>query len=305
MTNQLNGRELLTPDAWATPPTEPHNHADHAGYGPTIAPKHKFDLALTRITEDTDVPPVEPTITIKNGVFAIKGDISFISGLPKSGKSTTCRYLMATALMQHIPDGFDTLDIRANYCDGRPVVYIDTEQPLAYTKRTGDEIRKILGTEHLPDYLYLYNWRHHTAKENREAIEQLFTELPNAAYWIVDGITDFIAGANEEKESNEVIRFFMRQASNLNTTIVLLIHENAGGGKMRGHIGSEAERKCAGAITIRKDRQNGVHWIEPKLIRGSADFEPYPFMYDDEQRRFVLATKCYEPALPRITGDEL
>lgn len=251
-------------------------------------PKRYFDLKATRITEESDVPPVEPTITIKEGIFAIKGDISFIAGLPKSGKSTTCRYILATALMEIIPDDVDTLGIRANYCEGRPIIYIDTEQPKAYTKRMAKEIRRIANMDRLPDNVYLYNWRHHTVQENRQAIEQLMTELPDAAYWVIDGITDFVGGANDEKEGNEIIRFFMGAASQLNTTIVLMIHENAGGGKMRGHIGSEAERKCGGAITIQKDRTNGVHWIRPKLIRGSNDFEDYAFNYDKERRRFVL-----------------
>lgn len=217
----------------------PHLDKQVGGHvGPEITPpaeqnaealKPRFDLSATRITEDTDVPPVEPTIKIKDGIFAIKGDISFISGLPKSGKSTVSRYVIATALTEHRTDETDTLDIEATYCKGDPVVYIDSEQPKAYTKRMGEEIKRILNVERLPGNLHLYNWRHHSHQENRQAIEQLFNELPNAAYWIVDGITDFVGGANEEREGNEIIRFFMGAASKLNTTIILLIHENAGG----------------------------------------------------------------------------
>lgn len=292
MSQAPNGQQVSVRTASPHPEKQVGSHVEQeiipSGEQNAVVSKPRFDLSATRITEDTDVPPIEPTITIKDGTFAIKGDISFISGLPKSGKSTTTRYIISTALMPTVAEEFDSLGIKAVYCGGRPVVYIDSEQPKAYTKRMREEIKRILDVETLPDNLHTYNWRHHSHQENRQAIEQLFDELPDAAYWIVDGITDFVGGANEEREGNEVIRFFMGAASRLNTTIILLIHENAGGGKMRGHIGSEAERKCGGAITIRKDRENDVHWIEPKLIRGSADFEKYAFYYDTSQHRFVL-----------------
>ncbi len=244
-------------------------------------------VLATRITEESHIPDVVPTITVKNGTFAIQGDISFISGAPKSGKSSLCQFILSTALMETIPDAFDTLGIQSIFCQNRPVVYIDTEQPPAYTNRMLSNVKRLIGATSDPGNLFVYNWRNFSHTQNRTAIEYLFKQMPDTFLWIIDGITDFVAGANEEREGNEAIRFFMQQASELNTTVVLLIHETPNTGKMRGHIGSEAERKCGGALSIKKDRDNGVHWIEPKLIRGSSDFEKYAFRYDDGQSRFV------------------
>ncbi|QIP12989.1 hypothetical protein G8759_10305 [Spirosoma aureum] len=245
------------------------------------------DLLQTRLTDASNVPPIETTITVKDGIFAIKGDISFVSGMAKSGKSTICRYIIATALMETIPDDFDSLSIRSIYCEGRPVVYIDTEQPKAFTMKAKDEIKRLLRTETLPENLHIFNWRHQTYKENREAIQLLFDHFTDSALWVVDGITDFLSTANDEEKSNELINFFMRYSTSLNTTIVLLIHEIQNTGKLRGHLGSEAERKCGGAISIRKDRETKTHWIQPKLIRGSGDFDSHAFQYDEDQKGFV------------------
>ena len=241
----------------------------------------------SRIMDETAVPEIEPIVMVKGANFAVRGDISFISGLPKTGKSTISEIILATALMPEMIDSYDNLGIRATFCKGKPVIYIDTEQPKIYAKKKLESIKKILNVAKKPENLEIFSWRHHTYQENRQAIEVLFEHFSDAHLWVIDGITDFVRSANDEESGNETIRFFMGKASELNTTIILLIHENPANGKLRGHLGSEAERKCGGAITIKKDREKQIHWIEPKLIRGSADFEKIYFRYDETKGRMV------------------
>ncbi|MGM9510931.1 hypothetical protein ACS5NO_24565 [Larkinella sp. GY13] len=271
----------------------PKSNGIHGFYpdSQTGKPKTKIaDILLTQLTDESDVPPVEATISVKDGIFAIKGDISFVSGMAKSGKSTICRYIMATALMETLPEGFDSLGIRSVYCQGRPIIYIDTEQPKAFTMKAKDEIKKLLRTEHLPSNLHIFNWRHQAYKQNRDSLEVLFNHYQDSALWIIDGITDFLGSANDEEKGNELINFFMRKATELSTTIVLLIHEIQNTGKLRGHLGSEAERKCGGAISVKKDRESKTHWIQPKLLRGSGDFDSYAFQYDETAKGFISLT---------------
>jgi hypothetical protein len=54
-----------------------------------------------------------------------------------------------------------------------------------------------------------------------------------------------------------------------------------------GNLGSEAERKCGGVITVKKLKDRGVHCIEAKVIRGSADFDPIFFRWDNQAGRMV------------------
>ena len=80
----------------------------------------------------------------------------------------------------------------------------------------------------------------------------------------------------------------MIASDKLNTAIVLYLHENPGTtGKLRGNLGSEAERKCGGAIAIKKIKEKGIHAIESKLIRGSSDFEPIFFRWNKELGRMA------------------
>ncbi|MCS6796248.1 MAG: hypothetical protein NZ516_09845, partial [Raineya sp.] len=47
-----------------------------------------FDVYAYEITDNTEIKPLEPIITIEKSVFCAKSEISFISGKPKVGKTT-------------------------------------------------------------------------------------------------------------------------------------------------------------------------------------------------------------------------
>lgn len=110
---------------------------------------------------------------------------------------------------------------------------------------------------------------------------------PTACLWVIDGITDFVASANDEQAGNVLVGHLMQKSSENNAAIILLIHENGNNGKLRGHIGSEAERKCGGAISVKKDRDKGVHFIEPKYLRDAEDFAPVVFKWSNDLGRMV------------------
>lgn len=135
--------------------------------------------------------------------------------------------------------------------------------------------------------LKVMNWRTFPQKQRHENLIHALDTYKNACLWVIDGITDFVTSANNEEAGNELISHLMQKASENNAAIVLLIHENPQNGKLRGHIGSEAERKCGGAISIKKDREKGVHFIEPKYLRDAEDFTPVVFRYDSAQHRMV------------------
>lgn len=98
-------------------------------------------------------------------------------------------------------------------------------------------------------------------------------ELPDAHLWVIDGIADLIQDPNNIEQSFGLIESIMVQSDRMNSAVIGILHENPGTNKARGNLGSEAERKCGGAITIKKLKEQGVHSIVPRLIRGSADFD--------------------------------
>ena len=80
------------------------------------------DILSKRIDSTIEIKPIIPTVYIADSRFAVKGDISMISGKPKAGKSTITKMILATALMEEVQKDFDSLCIRSNYCKEKNVI---------------------------------------------------------------------------------------------------------------------------------------------------------------------------------------
>jgi hypothetical protein len=240
------------------------------------------DINKLSITLSNQYKPMKPVVRISEAVFAVNGDISFVSGLPKAGKSTITRFMIATALMPHIPQEYDTISIRSEYCQGRKVIYLDTEQNPADTQKMIASILDIAGLTEKPENFIALNLREFSHADNMDYLKSFFYHYNDAYLWIIDGVTDFLPSANDETAGNEIIRYLMKMSSVNDTCIVCLIHENSGNsnGKMRGHIGSEAARKCQGAISISYEEDKGVHSIKSTYFRGSKRIEPIYWQFD-------------------------
>jgi hypothetical protein len=246
----------------------------------------KYDLEAIKklgVTLSNQYKEMKPVIKIGEAVFAVNGDISFTSGLPKAGKSTITRFMIATALMPFIPPEHDTISIRSEYCQGRKVIYLDTEQNPADTQKMIASILDIAGLDEQPENFIALNLRECSHSENMDYLKSLFHHYNDAYLWIIDGVTDFLPSANDETAGNEIIRYLMKMSSVNDTCIVCLIHENSGNGngKMRGHIGSEAARKCQGAISISYEDDKKVHSIKSTYFRGSKRIEPIYWQFND------------------------
>lgn len=240
------------------------------------------------ITDQSDISDPIPFVTVNGSTFASLGDISFVSGAPKAGKSSVTGFILATALMKEKPKDLDSLGIVSSYQENRPIIYIDTEQHPAHTKKRLKLVLKMAGIEQQNTTLFkVMNWRTFPQQKRHDNLIHALDIYKTACLWVIDGITDFVTSANNEEAGNVLISHLMQKASENNAAIILLIHENPQNGKLRGHIGSEAERKCGGAISIKKDREKGVHFIEPKYLRDAEDFTPVVFRYDTTQNRMV------------------
>lgn len=238
-----------------------------------------------RVRTTNEYHTMDPVIHIGESLFGVRGDLSFISGLPKVGKSTVTRFLIATALMEIINENDDVLSIRTQYCNGKKIIYLDTEQNPSDTKKMIQSIMDIAKLDKEPENLIALNFRDLSHSENRETLKELFEYYSDAYLWIIDGITDFLPSANDEVVSNELIRDLMKMSLIHNTCIVCLIHENGGNnGKMRGHIGSEAARKCQGAISITYEEHAKVHAIKSTFFRGSKKIDPVFWEFNQNGR---------------------
>lgn len=230
------------------------------------------------ITEKTPILPEIHICKINGANFLTDGELSTISGLPKVGKSTVVSFVIATALMKDIPDELDTLKIRTDYTT-KNIVYIDTEQSISGTASTLKRVLGIAKQDKCPPNLKYFNVRNLSIEDRIEHFKTICDNLPNLAFIVVDGITDFVTGVNDEISSNEVIEMLMYYSSKLSIPILVIIHETYGG-KIRGQLGSQLERKVGGAISIKKHKEHKCFSIEPKFIRYGADFDDVYYQYN-------------------------
>lgn len=90
---------------------------------------------------------------------------------------------------------------------------------------------------------------------------------------IIDGIADLIRSANDETESIAVVDEMYRLAGIYNTCIICVLHFVPNGIKLRGHIGSELQRKAAGILSIETDDNPELSVVKAIKVRDGSPFD--------------------------------
>lgn len=243
------------------------------------------EIDSARLVDPKRAPEQIPVVSIGGAPFAMTGDFSMIGGQPKSGKSSLAIFILATTLDQN--PTYDSLTIKSVLAPKhKKVIYIDTEQSLATTYKLLNSVCSLLNTKISPDQLLVYNLREKLPKERIQFIKSVFHHHKNPHLIIIDGIGDLVTDTNKVDESNEVICWLMSMSKEHNTAVIGYLHENPGmNQKLRGNMGSEAERKAYASLSLSKDK-DGIHSCSPRYFRG-ADFEKVYFKYDKDLSRMV------------------
>ncbi|MCU0438424.1 MAG: AAA family ATPase [Raineya sp.] len=247
--------------------------------------KKKLSIFDFEVNQHSKIKELEPTLYIGGSLFGAKGELSFISGKAKAGKTSIATIIIASCLTKR--PQFDSLGIESVFCENKPIIYIDTEQSKASSKKIVERVCKLLNTPKQPENLKIFNFRSVSIEDRKIFIQEMFEAFKSPYLVFIDGLGDLVKSANDEKEANEILQLFANYAEKYHTSIVLFLHETHTNEKMRGHLGSEAERKCFATISISKDRAKQVHSIKPKLFRDSKDFEEIIFRYDEEAKAMV------------------
>ena len=102
---------------------------------------------------------------------------------------------------------------------------------------------------------------------------------------VIDGIADLIRCANDEAESIAVVEELYRLAGIYNTCIVTVLHFIPNGLKLRGHLGSELQRKAAAILSIEKDTNPAVSVVKTLKVRDGSplDVPLMQFSWDKEK----------------------
>ena len=90
---------------------------------------------------------------------------------------------------------------------------------------------------------------------------------------VIDGIADLIRSANDETESIAIVDELYRLAGIYNTCIICVLHFVLNGIKLRGHIGSELQRKAAGILSIEKDDNPEYSVVKALKVRDGSPLD--------------------------------
>ena len=124
---------------------------------------------------------------------------------------------------------------------------------------------------------------------------------------VIDGIADLIKGANDETESIAVVEELYRLAGIYNTCIVTILHFIPSGLKLRGHLGSELQRKAAAILSIEKDTDPSVSVVKALKVRDGSplDVPIMQFAWDKDVRMHVYLGEKPKEEKEKRKEDEL
>ena len=243
-------------------------------------------------------PPVAQMVVSVNDVpLGTQGNILCITGGEGTGKSNYVTALIAGAIGQSEKNkdkAMDTLGVSVSENSKRKaILFYDTEQSEVQTYKNITNLLKRCGRESMPEYLKAYCLTGMSRKERLQAIiqsmDKFHYQFRGIHMVVIDGIADLIKGANDETESIAVVEELYRLAGIYNTCIVTILHFIPSGLKLRGHLGSELQRKAAAILSIEKDTDPSVSVVKALKVRDGSplDVPIMQFAWDKDVRMHV------------------
>lgn len=235
----------------------------------------------------TNPPPTAQQILSVNDVpLGTQGNLLCITGGEGTGKSSYVAALIAGAVCPPESE-VDTLGISvAPNRKGKAVLFYDTEQSEQQLYKNIGNLLRRAGREEMPTYFKAYCLTGMSRKERLQAIIQSMDtfhyQYQGILLVVIDGIADLIRCANDEAESIAVVEELYRLAGIYKTCITTVLHFIPNGMKLRGHLGSELQRKAAAILSIEKDDSQEVSVVKALKVRDGSplDVPMMQFVWD-------------------------
>jgi len=165
--------------------------------------------------------------------------------------------------------------------DFNQVLYFDTEQSKYHVQKAVKRICKQIAVS-VPSNLNTYGLRKLSPSERLELVEYAIENAPNLGFVVIDGIRDLITSINDEKESTYMASKLLKWTETYNIHIIVVLHENPGSDKARGHIGTELTNKAETVIALEVDKFNDSVSIVNAGFCRNKPFESFAFMITDD-----------------------
>ena len=223
-------------------------------------------------------PPIAQIVVSVNDVpLGTQGNLLCITGGEGTGKSNYVASIIAGAIRQQ-GTRIDTLGITVSEnLHQKAVLFYDTEQSEVQLYKNINNLLRRSKRLTMPEYLHAYCLTGMSRKERLQAIVQSMDkyhyQYGGIQLVVIDGIADLIKGANDEAESIAIVEELYRLAGIYHTCIVTVLHFIPNGLKLRGHLGSELQRKAAAILSVEKDDDPAVSVVKALKVRDGSPLD--------------------------------
>jgi hypothetical protein len=238
---------------------------------PETSNEPKFDLSKYILEFNTEIEEPVPIIMQGDKLVISRGNLSVISGAPKSRKSMFVAAMVASFF------GIDTFGL-TSCVEGGKCLLFDTESSSSHTLKQIKRIHTLLGISEKHPNLIVFHLRECSIHERIGIIKQAIDFYkPDLA--VIDGILDLVNSVNDDTETNLLILELMRITSVYDCHITSILHTGKNnGGQMLGWLGSYAQRKAETVFQLTKDGE--VTTVTPAETRNAA-FDEFSFLIDE------------------------
>lgn len=239
---------------------------------------------------DFNNPPAssEAVVSVNNVPLGTQGNLLGITGGEGTGKSNYVGSLVAGTIRES--EHVDTLGTSVQRNSGHKAVLLyDTEQSEVQLYKNISGILRRGESEAMPPCFKAYCLTSMSRRERMQAIVQsmdrFYYQFGGIQLVVVDGIADLVRCANDEAESISIIDELYRLAGIYKTCIVCVLHFIPNGMKLRGHLGSELQRKAAAILSIERDEDPQVSVVKALKVRDGSplDVPLIQFSWDKEK----------------------
>ena len=166
----------------------------------------------------------------------------------------------------------DTLGISINEnTKHKAVLLYDTEQSEVQLFKNVSNLLKRAKLSGKPDELKAFCLTGMSRKERLlfivQSMDKFYYEFGSIQLVIIDGIADLVHSANDEAESLKVVDELYRLAGIYQTCLVCVLHYVPNGLKLRGHLGSELQRKSSAILSIELDNDMMTSVVKALKVR--------------------------------------
>lgn len=197
----------------------------------------------SRLDLSLNIP--DPQMLVSKGDLPVctRGNFSFVIGQPGSRKSFLCSGISGAFMSESGCMGLD------NPNGAGKLLWIDTEQAVGHVAKIGRRLHRIAGlsTNVNSENIIIHMLREYQPPM-RHKIFKACMDLYHPDFVVLDGVSDLIVDPNSSEQSTAIINDLMAFTKEYDCHILTVIHANIGSEKARGHLGSEALRKCETAI---------------------------------------------------------